>query len=147
MHPFAQSLLGGVLIGASASGLLLVNGRIAGVSGVLAGATSPRPQAWQWAFLAGLAATAVAARLIGQPVPAGLGAQSLGLLAAAGLLVGFGARLGSGCTSGHGVCGLGALSPRSATAMAVFMSVAAAVVFVTHHVAPAQRLLAGAGLP
>lgn len=142
-----QSLLGGVLIGAAAAGLLLVNGRIAGISGILAEATSPKASGWQWAFLAGLAATGVVAALSGRGAPAGLDAQSLPVLAAAGLLVGIGTRLSNGCTSGHGVCGLGALSPRSLVATVTFMSVAAAVVFVVRHVAPAHRLLAQAGLP
>lgn len=141
-----QSLLGGALIGGSAAGLLLVNGRIAGISGLLAGATSPRPRAWQWAFLAGLVATGVAASLVGRPVPAALQGQGFTVLALAGLLVGLGTRLGGGCTSGHGVCGLGNLSPRSLVAVATFMTMAGLVVFATHHLAPARHLLTQAGL-
>jgi len=147
MHIILQSLFGGVLIGASVAGLLLVNGRIAGVSGILAGATSPRAESWQWAFLAGLVATGLAARLIGHPAPAALQGQSLLVLALAGLLVGVGTRLGGGCTSGHGVCGLGNLSVRSLTATLTFMSVAGLVVFATHHLVPARLLLAQAGQP
>lgn len=145
MSIILQSLLGGALIGASVAGLLLVNGRIAGVSGILAGATSPRPEAWQWAFLAGLAATGLAARLIGHSAPAALRGESLPVLAVAGLLVGVGTRLGGGCTSGHGVCGLGNLSLRSLTATLTFMSVAGLTVFATRHLAPVRQLLAQAG--
>jgi uncharacterized membrane protein YedE/YeeE len=141
-----QSLLGGALIGASAAGLLLVNGRIAGISGILAGATSLRPQAWQWAFLAGLVATGLAAGLLGRPAPAALHGQGFAVLALAGLLVGVGTRLGGGCTSGHGVCGLGNLSPRSLLATATFMTVAGLVVFAIRHLAPVRQVLAGAGL-
>jgi uncharacterized protein len=145
MHVILQSLIGGILIGASVAGLLLVNGRIAGVSGILAGATSRRPEAWQWAFVAGLAAAGIAARLTGHSASAALQGQSLLVLALAGLLVGVGTRLGGGCTSGHGVCGLGNLSVRSLTATATFMAAAGVVVFVTHHLAPVSQLLALAG--
>jgi len=119
-----------MLIGAGAATLLLLNGRIAGISGIfdklVHGAFGDA--GWRAAFLVGLV------------VPAalhGLGqiefAQSLPVLAIAGLLVGIGTRLGSGCTSGHGVCGIANLSPRSLLATATFMAVAAAVVFVVRH--------------
>jgi len=147
MHPYLQSLLGGGLIGASAAGLLLVNGRIAGISGIVAGATSLQPGAWRWAFLAGLIAAGVGARLGGLGEPAASLGQPPWLLAGAGLLVGFGTRLGGGCTSGHGVCGLANLSPRSLIATATFMAVAAGVVFFTHHIAPAYPALAWASRP
>lgn len=141
MHIILQSLLGGALIGASAAGLLLVNGRIAGISGILTEAMPPRPGAWQLAFLGGLVGTGVVARLAGLEAPAGLGAQGLPVLVAAGLLVGLGTRLGSGCTSGHGVCGLANLSPRSLVATLTFMAVAGAVVFATRHVGPVRAIL------
>jgi uncharacterized membrane protein YedE/YeeE len=141
MHIILQSLLGGGLIGASAAGLLLVNGRIAGVSGILADATALRPGLWRWGFLAGLVATGVAAGQLGIAVPAAFHNQSLWVLASAGLLVGVGTRLGSGCTSGHGVCGLANLSPRSLAATLVFMSVAGAVVFATHRLEPVRHLV------
>jgi hypothetical protein len=128
-----QSLLGGALIGASAAGLILLNGRIAGISGILAGATWARPQAWQWAFLAGLIATGVAASLAGHPAAAALREQTFWRLALAGLLVGLGTRLSGGCTSGHGVCGLANLSPRSLVAVITFMGVAGLVVYATRH--------------
>ena len=146
MNVIIQSLLGGLLIGAAASGLLLVNGRIAGVSGILAEATALRPGLWRWAFLAGLIGTGMAASRMGLAAPAGLEDQGVWILAAAGLLVGIGTRLGSGCTSGHGVCGLANLSFRSLAATLVFMAVAGGVVFVTHHLGPARQVLAQARL-
>ncbi|HTQ70457.1 MAG TPA: YeeE/YedE thiosulfate transporter family protein [Acidocella sp.] len=130
----AESLAGGVLIGAASAGLLLVNGRIAGISGVLAGATRPGGAGWQWAFVAGLLVAGAGAALARLPVPQALSAQSLPVLAVAGLLVGVGTHLGNGCTSGHGVCGLARLSPRSLAAVLVFMCTAALVVFIRRHV-------------
>jgi uncharacterized membrane protein YedE/YeeE len=147
MSIILQSLLGGGLIGASAAGLLLVNGRIAGVSGVLADATALRPGLWRWGFLAGLVASGLAAGQLGLAAPAAFHDQSLWVLALAGLLVGVGTRLGSGCTSGHGVCGLANLSPRSLAATLVFMGVAGVVVFATHHLEPARRFLMQVSLP
>jgi hypothetical protein len=126
-----HALLGGLLIGAAASGLLLVNGRIAGISGILANATARGAQFWQWAFLAGLLA-AGALRLHAAP-PVALTSQNLAVLTVAGLLVGFGTRLSGGCTSGHGVCGLARLSPRSLAAVLTFMAVAALTVFFRRH--------------
>ncbi len=127
-----HALLGGLLIGAAASGLLLVNGRIAGISGILANAASRGAQLWQWAFLAGL--LAAGALHLGAVPPVGLRSQSLGVLVLAGVLVGLGTRLANGCTSGHGVCGLARLSPRSLAAVPVFMAVAALTVFLRRHV-------------
>ena len=147
MHMILLPLLGGVLIGASAAGLLLVNGRVAGVSGILAEASTLRPGLWRWAFLAGLAATGLVASRLGLVAPVDLRAHGLPVLALAGLLVGLGARLGSGCTSGHGVCGLASLSPRSLAATLTFMAAAAAAVFVTRHVGPVAQLLQPARLP
>lgn len=116
-------LLGGALIGASASLLLVANGRIAGISGIVGElvAHADRDHAWRWAFLGGmLAATAVVAWL----APASLAAhhdRSVAVVVAAGLLVGAGTRLGNGCTSGHGVCGIPRGSTRSLVATAVFI--------------------------
>jgi uncharacterized membrane protein YedE/YeeE len=126
------SAAGGALIGAAALLLWLTLGRIAGISGIIAGAVGP-DRAWRLAFLAGL---------IGAPLAwvALAGAPALDIAAGpvtlifAGLLVGFGTRLGSGCTSGHGVCGLARLSPRSLAATGLFMATAAAVVFLLRHV-------------
>lgn len=133
LHPFVQSLAGGALIGLASAGLLLVNGRIAGVSGILFNATALKPGAWRWAFLAGLVAVGVAVWLTGGTAPPALTAQSLPALAVAGLVVGVGTQIGNGCTSGHGVCGLSNLSPRSLAATAVFMAVAGLTVFVVRH--------------
>jgi uncharacterized membrane protein YedE/YeeE len=118
-----SGLAGGVLIGLSASLLLLGAGRVAGVSGITAGAFSSvsSERNWRLAFLAGLLGAGLAAALIVpatiQPAP-----RSLGWLVFAGLLVGVGTRLGNGCTSGHGVCGMSRLSPRSLVATAIFVS-------------------------
>ncbi len=130
----AQALAGGLLIGAASAGLLLVNGRIAGISGILAGATGKAANAWQWAFLLGLAAAGLGSVLLSQRAPPALGDESLWLLAPAGLLVGVGTRLGGGCTSGHGVCGISRLSRRSLVATGIFMVVAGLVVYFIRHV-------------
>jgi uncharacterized membrane protein YedE/YeeE len=127
------SLLGGVLIGAAAGGLLLVNGRIAGISGILSAATARGTQGWQWAFLAGMLAAGASAALVGGHVPVGLDGESLPLLAGAGLLAGLGTRLSGGCTSGHGVCGLARLSPRSLVAVLTFILAAGVTVFIERH--------------
>jgi uncharacterized membrane protein YedE/YeeE len=125
-----KSLAGGLLIGGGAATLLLLNGRIAGISGILDNAVrgSIGNQAWRVAFLLGLVAPAAFY---------GLGSirfsQGLPVLAAAGLLVGFGTRLGSGCTSGHGVCGIANGSLRSLLATLTFMASAALVVFIVRH--------------
>jgi uncharacterized protein len=128
-----DSFLGGVLIGAAAAGLLLVDGRIAGISGILGDAIRFRAGLWRYAFLAGLIASAFLAPLAGISVVVPTHQAGLIGLAIAGLLVGFGTRLSNGCTSGHGVCGLSNLSPRSLVATLVFMVVAAATVFLVRH--------------
>lgn len=140
MHPFLQSLIGGVLIGVASAGLLLVNGRIAGISGILGNAAALRPGLWRWAFLAGLIGVGIAAGRLGRVAPQALAEADFRVLAVAGLLVGIGTQIGSGCTSGHGVSGLSNLSLRSLAATATFMLVAAAVVFFTRHVARAWGL-------
>jgi len=141
-----QSVTGGLLIGAAVAGLLLVNGRIAGVSGILFAATSRTGSLWQWAFLAGLAFAGVVSTVFGaHPAPA-LERESLWLLAGAGGLVGIGTRLANGCTSGHGVCGLGNLSVRSLAATLTFMATGAATVFATHNIPPVHRLLSSFGV-
>lgn len=142
MHPYLQSLAGGALIGLASAGLLLVNGRIAGVSGILSNAIALRPGLWRWGFLAGLLAVGAALAARGWNAPPALTAQAPLGLAVAGLVVGFGTQLGNGCTSGHGVCGLSRLSLRSLVATVVFMAVAALTVFVTRH----TTLLGGLGL-
>ncbi len=131
------AIAGGLLIGTAAALLLLANGRIAGVSGMLVTATGIDKGGTPWAQ--------AAAFIIGLPLGAALVAMvirrpelvieaSPAALVVAGLLVGFGTRLGNGCTSGHGVCGIARLSTRSIVATLTFMSAAAAIVFVTRHV-------------
>jgi uncharacterized membrane protein YedE/YeeE len=133
MSDLVNAAFGGLMIGAAAAGLLLLNGRIAGISSILANAFRPGRTAWQWAFLAGLVGAGLAARLAGFGAPATLGQENPLVLALGGLLVGFGTRLSSGCTSGHGVCGLANLSPRSLAATLTFMAVAGLTVFVIRH--------------
>jgi uncharacterized protein len=127
---------GGALIGLAAVLLLAVNGRIAGVSGILGGlitSTSRGERFWRLAFIFGLIAGAGFYVLARGNLPLELQAGPLTLLIA-GLLVGAGTRLGSGCTSGHGVCGLARRSPRSLVATIIFMVAAAVIVFLTRHV-------------
>lgn len=134
--PFA-SLFGGMLIGASALILMGFNGRIAGISGITGSLLPPLPEApealWRIAFLIGLAGAPVLFELVSGPIERTV-QSALPLMIAAGLLVGFGSVYGSGCTSGHGVCGLSRMAPRSMAATATFMAVAVATVFVTRHV-------------
>lgn len=129
------ALLGGILIGAAASGLLLVNGQIAGISGILAGLLAPSDDdaGWRIAFVGGLL-TGGALLLIALPAafPA-VPPHPLPRLAIAGLLVGLGTRISGGCTSGHGVCGLSRRSPRSLAATLTFMATGMATVFVVAH--------------
>lgn len=129
-----SALGGGVLIGLAAALYVLFNGRVAGVSGVLGGLLRPRPTdvAWRLAFVAGLVLTPTLFWLLGHPqvVPIDTG---YGVLVLAGLLVGIGTRFGSGCTSGHGVCGVSRLSPRSMVATAAFMAAGFATVYVIRH--------------
>lgn len=134
----AASLGGGVLIGLAANLLLVGLGRTAGISGIVSSLVfrSDPDQPWRLAFLGGLATVGA---LAWWAVPERFGridaaAPGYGSLVLAGLLVGVGSRLGNGCTSGHGVCGLARLSLRSATAVGVFMSVAVGVVTLVRHV-------------
>lgn len=141
-----QGLLGGVLIGLSAVWLMGALGRIAGISGIIGGLMTQRPRgdsAWRMAFLAGLVSgpllvmaaggglgnvAGVPGAVIGEP------AGGVPLMLLAGLLVGVGTGLGSGCTSGHGVCGLARLAPRSMAATVTFLVAAIATVYVVRHV-------------
>lgn len=128
------ALAGGMLIGIAAAMFVLLNGRIAGISGVLGGLLRPvkGDSAWRIAFVLGLVGAPLVyvlfAALPRPQIDAGYGALVL-----AGLLVGIGTRYGSGCTSGHGVCGLSRLSPRSIVATAAFMGAGFVTVFVTRH--------------
>ena len=130
-----SALLGGLLIGIASALFMVLNGRVAGISGILGGALagSVADTAWRLAFLAGLIAAPILMIGVGRSVPEPQMPASWLVVAAAGLLVGFGARLGGGCTSGHGVCGIARLSARSIAATAIFMASAIAVVAITRH--------------
>ena len=131
MHPYVSAALGGILIGLASWLLLAGLGRIAGISGITCSVLREQdwPSRWRWAFLLGLiAGGALFATWL--PAPA-LPARSPLMLVAAGLLVGFGSVRGSGCTSGHGVCGLGRRSLRSLVAVLTFMGSAFVTVFLT----------------
>lgn len=128
------SLIGGVLIGIASALFILGNGRIAGISGILGGLLRPSSGDVQWrlAFLAGLIVAPTLVYLF-MPFTAPTIEADTGTLLAAGLLVGLGTRYGGGCTSGHGVCGLSRLSPRSLIATLVFMGAGIGIVFVMRH--------------
>jgi uncharacterized membrane protein YedE/YeeE len=133
-HPFVFSLLGGALIGLSAASLLLLNGRIAGVSGILAGALWPERAdfGWRLLFVAGLVFGGAAVAFTSAVPFVADQARSPWVLVAAGLLVGFGTRLGNGCTSGHGVCGVARLSRCSLVAVVTFVAVGMLTATVSH---------------
>ncbi len=128
------SLGGGMLIGAAAAMLVLLNGRVAGISGIVGGLLAPRRAdiGWRIAFVAGLLLSPAVLFLLDYRVAPRIDA-GFGTLVAAGLLVGVGTSYGSGCTSGHGVCGLSRLSPRSLVATAAFMAAGIATVFLVRH--------------
>jgi uncharacterized membrane protein YedE/YeeE len=130
------SLLGGVLIGLSAVLLMASQGRIAGISGIVSRLFPPYEDnglLGRLAFLLGLVAAPFVVRSVTGETVAQTVSQNLGLMIAAGLLVGFGTVLGNGCTSGHGVCGIARLSPRSIVATLTFMAAGAVTVFVGRH--------------
>lgn len=129
-----QSVGGGLLIGAAVALLLLCNGRIAGVSGIVGGLLRPTRTelAWRLAFIAGLVGAPVVF-LLGSPLPQVRVDASYPVLIAAGLLVGLGTRYGAGCTSGHGVCGVSRGSPRSIAATLAFMGAGFATVYALRH--------------
>jgi uncharacterized membrane protein YedE/YeeE len=131
-----SALLGGALIGAAAVLLMLLIGRIAGISGILAGALIPASgeRGWRFAFIAGLIVAPIVLGFSGGQFPQPEMPESWLLIVTAGLLTGFGARLSGGCTSGHGVCGIARLSRRSFAATAIFMATAIITVAITHHV-------------
>lgn len=131
----ASALAGGALIGLAAALLILLEGRIAGISGIIGGLLQSPPRgdsAWRLAFALGLVAAPLLYRAVAA-LPESRIDAGWGMLVVAGLLVGFGSRIGSGCTSGHGVCGLSRLSPRSLVATLVFMSTGFATVFACRH--------------
>jgi uncharacterized membrane protein YedE/YeeE len=130
-----SALIGGALIGLSATLLLLATGRIAGISGIMGGclALAGADKSWRLWFLTGLVAAPLIGLLIGLPILQPMIPANWAIVVLAGALVGFGSRLGGGCTSGHGVCGVARLSPRSIVATATFMTVAILVVLIVRH--------------
>lgn len=130
-----SALAGGAIIGVASALLLFAHNRVAGISGIAAGVLPPwgAESGWRLWFLAGLLVSGVLYRLSGNTIAVQLDA-SLAVLAVAGLLVGYGSRLGGGCTSGHGVCGIARLSVRSITATLVFMLTAGISVYLVRHV-------------
>ena len=132
----ASAAIGGALIGFSAVLLMLLTGRIAGISGIFGGCLGfgTPDKGWRIAFIIGLIAAPLTGSLAGYSLTAPQLPTSWIVIVAAGLLVGFGTRLGGGCTSGHGVCGVARASPRSLVATAIFMGAAIVVVALTRHV-------------
>lgn len=129
-----SALIGGAMIGLAAVLLLVLVGRVAGISGILNGAIEQHDgRTWRWSFLIGLVAGAALWFAFGSGVSPPRTGFPLPWLVAAGVLVGFGTRLGSGCTSGHGICGLARLSKRSLAAVVAFMGAGIAAVFVLRH--------------
>lgn len=128
------ALAGGALIGIAAALFVLLNGRIAGISGIVGGLLRPKRKdiGWRIAFILGLITAPILYRFVSVLPDSHLTTNSV-LLVAAGFLVGIGTRYGSGCTSGHGVCGLSRLSPRSLVATMVFMTAGFITVFIVRH--------------
>ena len=137
MHNFTPitATLGGAIIGLAAALLMLLTGRIAGISGIFGGLLAPNTgdRDWRAAFIAGLIAAPLLGAIFGRALPHPNLPANLGIVVASGLLVGAGSRLGSGCTSGHGVCGIARLSARSLWFTAVFMIFATATVAIMRH--------------
>ena len=130
-----SALLGGALIGLASALLMMLTGRIAGISGIFGGCLTlmADDKVWRFAFIVGLILAPVASGLLGYPLPTPDMPASWVMIAIAGLLVGFGARLGGGCTSGHGICGVALLSARSIVATAIFMASAIVIVAIMRH--------------
>lgn len=136
--PFT-ALIGGAILGASALLLLWINGNIAGISGIVSRAIkAPKEESlWRWMFILGLVVGPMLTGLIGMGLPAKID-LSWSMTIVGGLLVGVGSRLGSGCTSGHGICGIGRASARSISATIGFMLTALVTVFIVRHIVGAQ---------
>lgn len=128
-----SGLIGGALIGLAAALMMMLTGRIAGISGIFGGVLRSGERGWRIAFVAGLIAAPLLAAFAGHALPMPVMPASLGVVAVAGLLVGIGTRMGGGCTSGHGVCGIARLSARSFAATAIFMLTAVITVAIVHH--------------
>ena len=137
MFAYTTPLVGGLLIGATAVALMYLLGRIAGVAGIIWGAVSAQPDnPWRWLFIVGLVIGPLLYHLLaGAPNPAP-STLPWWQAVAGGLLVGFGVKMGSGCTSGHGVCGIGRLSPRSLAATVTFMATGIMTVYLIRHLLP-----------
>jgi uncharacterized membrane protein YedE/YeeE len=131
-----SAAIGGALIGLSAVLLMLSTGRIAGISNIFSGLLNLRGEdkGWRIAFIGGLILAPILAGLVGYDMAQPTLPSNWVVIIAAGLLVGFGTRLGGGCTSGHGICGIARLSPRSIAATIVFMLTAVTTVAITRHV-------------
>jgi uncharacterized protein len=129
-----SALAGGLMLGAASALFILLNGRLLGISGIMGGLLGPRPgdSGWRLRFLAGLLLAPAVWALFATPHVPRIEAGGT-VLMIAGLLVGWGTRCGSGCTSGHGVCGLSRLSPRSLAATLAFMGAGFATVYVVRH--------------
>lgn len=129
-----SSLAGGILLGIASALFVLLNGRILGISGIIGGLLQRRAgdAGWRISFILGLLAAPAAWSFLAPPAAARVDASWLAVVAA-GLLVGIGTRYGAGCTSGHGVCGLSRLSPRSLVATLAFMAAGFATVFIVRH--------------
>jgi len=130
--PFTAGIAGGMMIGLAASLMLIGSGRVTGISGMLSGLLQPvrGDIAWRALFMVGLLIAGTVAYFV-EPAQIGASPRSLALIAVAGLLVGVGTRIGNGCTSGHGVCGISRLSPRSLIATATFIASGVLAVFLT----------------
>ncbi|NGN98320.1 YeeE/YedE family protein [Grimontia sp. S25] len=133
-----DALLGGMLLGVSGLVLLALNGRVAGISGIIGGLLKPRKAdvSWRLLFVGGMVVAGLTASFIGFPYPnfSAISADTSPLLTmCVGLLVGVGTKLANGCTSGHGICGMGRLSKRSIVATLVFMAAAFTTVFIRFH--------------
>lgn len=137
MAPFdpISALIGGALIGFASVLLMMLTGRIAGISGILTGcfAIIGGDKVWRVAFIGGLISAPIASSLVGHPLPMPQMPMSWTTIVLAGFLVGVGARIGGGCTSGHGVCGIARLSLRSVVATVTFMATAVVVVVIMRH--------------
>ncbi len=136
MHPYIMAAIGGVRSGLSAVLLMAFSGRIAGVSGIVGGLLPPKPatdRSWRLSFVLGLVLAPLILRMATGATGIGAPAADYPILLAAGLLVGAGTAFGGGCTSGHGICGMARLSPRSVIAVTVFVAAAIVTVFVARH--------------